>query len=56
MGIVEKYSNQVENLYEEAESMRDAYYQGLIPDQDGNYAEPWLQAIYNQEIEVAGRF
>ena len=54
--IVEKYSNQVENLYEEAESMRDAYYQGLIPDQDGNYAEPWLQAIYNQEIEVAGRF
>lgn len=54
--IAEKYSNQVENLYEEAESMRDAYYQGLIPDQDGNYAEPWLQAIYNQEIEVAGRF
>lgn len=54
--IVEKYSNQVEILYEEAESMRDAYYQGLIPDPDGNYAEPWLQAIYNQEIEVAGRF
>lgn len=54
--IAEKYSNQVEILYEEAESMRDAYYQGLIPDPDGNYAEPWLQAIYNQEIEVAGRF
>lgn len=54
--ISEKYSALVESLYEEAETTRDAYYQGLIPDPDGNYASKWEQTMYTQEIDLANRF
>lgn len=53
---MEKYSALLESVYEDAETNRDAYYSGLIPDQDGNYADPWLQTLYTQEIEIGERF
>lgn len=53
---MEKYSALLESVYEDAETNRNAYYSGLIPDQDGNYADPWLQTLYTQEIEIGERF
>ena len=43
-------------IYAAAVQKRDNYYNRLIPDDNGEYVDPWLSALYNQEIQMNERF
>lgn len=50
------YANAYASMYEEAWARRDDYYNGLIKGEDGEYVDPWITALYNQEVYMTERF
>ncbi len=54
-GSKEFYGN-YNSMFTDAMSRRDAYYRGEIADNDGNYVDPWVSALYEQEVRNAERF
>lgn len=55
-GTAEEYARYYAEMYEKAAKARDDYYNGVIADADGNFVDPWLSALYRQEIRMTERF
>jgi len=55
-GTSEQYQSYYTQMYSNASKARDDYYNGRIPDANGEYVDKWTKALYGQELMMTERF